>query len=134
MEFRWLPAHRDNPGNEIADELARKYTEKTQSQQHRQTEHNLHQHKACERRWWKDTIKNLWAKEWSNDRTGKTVGTIFPEPNIKHAKLLHTNSHKATSAILTQMITNKLALRHFLSIYNIEPLPHMLMWTRHRER
>ena len=69
---------------------------------------------------WNKTIKQNWEQQWKDGDNTSSTRRLFPQPHVKHAKMLHQHTPKPITAIITQLITGKIALNALLKSCNIE--------------
>jgi ribonuclease HI len=116
VTVRWIPAHVGIPGNEAADQAAKKATgwrEDGRSQQPADPPQQLHPLKTTLRRWCKTQAERAWISAWREDKKGRATYRHTPTPTKKVLQL-HERLSKRESALLVQLRTEKIGLNDFL--------------------
>jgi ribonuclease HI len=116
ITIRWIPAHVGVDGNEFADEEAKGAAllgagigVATGSG----TGEPIIRLAAAAKRAVRQRIRERWEKQWERERTSAPTKRLVQAPNKKTLRLYEGLS-KPQCAILTQMRTMRIGLRHFL--------------------
>jgi hypothetical protein len=112
----WIPAHVGIPGNEAADQAAKKATgwrENGCRQQLANPPPQLYPLRTTLRRWCKTQAERAWISAWREDKKGRATYRHTPVPTKKVLQL-HKRLSKRESALLVQLRTEKIGLNDFL--------------------
>ncbi len=124
--LHWIPAHQEIEGNELADCAAKQETgwrkkrkingkleERHDGKKAAQTQ--IPHLRSARSQANVDYIKKAWHAEWTDEKRGHDFRILTPSPS-PHTLRIHTQIRKGYSAIITQMRTGKIGLRHFLCL------------------
>ena len=115
-EIRWIPAHTGIMGNEAADRAAKEATgwrENGEGGTSARRPPELFSLQTTLATWAHKEANKAWEKKWREETRGRTTARHTPRPTKKILRL-HDGLSKRHSAILVQMRTEKIGLRHFL--------------------
>ena len=117
IEIRWIPAHVGVPGNETADVEAKLAVTggvgNGADQPYPEGPAGRVLLATTAKRRVRRHIKERWAQEWAEERTGKPNQRLVKVPDKKVLRLFDSLSKPYTS-ILIQMRSMRIALNHFL--------------------
>ena len=129
VEFHWIPAHQEIEGNELADTAAKQATgwkkkrkrngrieERHDGKKAAQTQIPHLRSARSQANW--DFVKKAWEDEWTSEKRGRDLRILTPSPS-PHTLRSHTQIRKGYSAIITQMRTGKIGLRHLLCLRKV---------------
>ncbi|KAJ5562064.1 hypothetical protein N7461_000825 [Penicillium sp. DV-2018c] len=114
VTIRWIPAHTGVSGNEFADSEAKSAAligigeEETTKEGERTI-----RLAAATKREVRQRLRKRWNKQWERESTSGPTKRLVPQPNKKTLRLYEGLS-KPQCAILIQMRTMRIGLRHFL--------------------
>jgi hypothetical protein len=127
-EFHWVPAHIGIEGNERADKAAKEATgwrrirDRRQSREvdtnqtaYRPSSYSL---VAAMRAVHNSLLLVEWKEGWTNEKTGRELHRICPEPTTK-VLLLHKSVPRPFSWLIVQLRTAKIGLRQFLFLRKV---------------
>jgi ribonuclease HI len=127
-EFHWVPAHIGIEGNERADKAAKEATGWRRIRDRgrsREVDTDQTAYKppgyslvAAMRAVHNSLLLVEWKEAWMNEKTGRELNRICPEPTTK-VLLLQKSVPRPFSSLIVQMRTAKIDLRQFLSLRKV---------------
>jgi hypothetical protein len=139
VELRWIPAHKGVPGNEAADQAAKKATEEGTGSRQAVPRENQDQDRNQNRdrdrdqgarstssirtllttakRVINEALQDDWETIWKQGKHGRYLHSLHIGPDKKTLKT-HQDLPRAISSIITQMRTGKIGLRAYLHSIN----------------
>ncbi len=129
MELHLIPAHQGIEGNELADCAAKQATGWRKKRKRNGRFEERHDGKKAaqtqiphlryaRRQANLDYIKKTWHAEWTDEKRRRDLRFLSPSP-LPHTLRIDTQIRKGYSAIITQMRTGKIGLRHFLCLRRV---------------
>ncbi len=125
IELHWIPAHIDIPGNEWADNEAKKATGWREREVHGKRTAGVDTNDTAPNSVIQmrmiSTVKTAirahateqWTIDWANEKRGGILREIQSTPS-KQIQLLHSRVKRAKTSLITQMRTEKIGLKAFL--------------------
>ena len=129
VEFHWIPAHQEIEGNELADSAAKRATGWRKKRKRNGRIEERHDGKKAAQTQIPhlrstrsqanlEFVKKAWEDEWTSEKRGRDLRILTPSPS-PHTLRIHAQIRKGYSAIITQMRTGKIGLRHFLCLRKV---------------
>lgn len=124
IHFRWIPAHRDIPGNEAADKAAKEAANSgttdtdTSDQDPRRspdndTNNTIRTLLTTAKRTINTALHQDWEFAWAHAKHGRALHDLGRRPDKKTLQL-HKTLPRPISSIITQMRTGKIGLNAYL--------------------
>lgn len=107
IKFCWVPSHSGNPGNDLADKLARNVKHTVNK-----LTYNAIPISALKRNLSRNSILN-WQEQWNCSEKGRRTFCFFPNIDERLRKTFQPNFH------LTQLLTGHGNFREYLNRFNI---------------
>ncbi|RMZ90276.1 hypothetical protein DV736_g2490, partial [Chaetothyriales sp. CBS 134916] len=124
VHFRWIPAHRGVPGNEIVDLIAKEAanpppTDETINQDpHQNPDNNIIKTLlTTAKRTINTALHQDWESIWAHAKHGRVLHALGRKPDKKTLEL-HRRLPRPTSSVITQMRTSKIGLNVYLHSIN----------------
>lgn len=125
VQFRWIPSHSEVKGNELADKIAKEATGWWQFRGHRGRTREIMTTATAPRMRLQLAIKSRirqimnarWRQHWQTSPHGRVLYKVRTTQQSRSRK------SRALSAVIIQMRTGKIGLRHYLYQRGVPDIP-----------